>query len=144
MSKSARLLGLGALLWAALAVAEPPPVPSIDAQELLAREAAKDPALAVLDVRTPAEFAAGHVPGAINVPHDQIEARLAELEGLRDKDVVVYCKSGRRAELALEALGQHGYARLKHLDGDMQGWTAAGRPVETAPAPAETPPAPKP
>jgi phage shock protein E len=129
-----RLAGLAALWWCVAAGAEPPPVPTIGAEELLAREAARDPALAVLDVRTPAEFAAGHVPGAINVPHDELQGRLAELAGLRDKDVVVYCKSGRRAGLALELLGRNGYTRLRHLDGDMQGWEAAGRPVEKAPA----------
>ncbi len=134
MNRIAKRLGLVTLLWIAAfaAGAEPPPVPRIGAESLLAREAAHDPALVVLDVRTAAEFAAGHVPGAINVPHDEIERRLDELAGLRDKDVVVYCKGGRRAELALEVLGRHGYPRLLHLDGDMQGWEAAGRPVEKA------------
>lgn len=131
MKRIARLLGLGVLLWLATAVADAPPAPLIGAEELLEREAASDPALVVLDVRTAEEFADGHVPGAINVPHDQIEGRLGELAGLRDKDLVVYCKSGRRAALALEVLGKHGYTKLRHLDGDMQGWTAAGRPVET-------------
>ena len=92
----------------------------------IAREAARDPALVVLDVRTPEEFAAGHVPGAINVPHDQLEGRLAELAPLRDKDVVVYCKSGRRSALALEVLGRNGYTRLRHLEGDMPAWEAGG------------------
>ena len=136
MTRMSRLIGLAALLGSAAAAGEPPPpaVPTIGAPELVAREAAQDPALVVLDVRTPEEYAAGHVPGAINVPHDEIAGRLGELAGLRDKDVVVYCKSGRRAALALEVLGKHGYTRLSHLDGDMQGWSAAGRPVETAPA----------
>ena len=139
MTRMSKRMGLAALLLSVAAVAEPPPVaapvvPAVGAPELVAREAARDPALVVLDVRTPEEYAAGHVPGAINVPHDQIEGRLAELSGLRDKDVVVYCKSGRRAALALEVLGRNGYTRLSHLDGDMQGWSAAGRPVETSPA----------
>jgi phage shock protein E len=122
-----RLPALVALAWlATAAAAAPDPVAPIGAAELLAREAASDPALAVLDVRTPAEYAEGHVPGAINVPHDEVEARLAELAPLRDKELVVYCKSGRRAAIALELLQKHGYTRLRHLDGDMQGWTAAG------------------
>lgn len=133
MNRIAGFIGLGALLWLAAAAAEPPPTPLVGAEVLLARAAAHDPALVVLDVRTPAEYAAGHVPGAINVPHDEVEGRLDELAGLRDKDVVVYCKGGRRAALALEVLGRHGYTRLWHLDGDMQGWEAAGRPVEKAP-----------
>jgi phage shock protein E len=139
MNRIRRLVGLGALLWIAAAAAEPPPVPTVGAPELLAREAAHDPALVVLDVRTAAEFAAGHVPGAINVPHDQVERRLDELAGLRDKDVVVYCGTGRRSALALEVLGGHGYTRLGHLDGDLPAWQAAGGPIETAPAAAPEP-----
>lgn len=96
---------------------------------LLARQAARDPQLVVLDVRTPQEYAAGHVPGAINVPHDQVEQRLGELARLRDQDVVVYCKSGRRAGLALGVLEKAGFERLGHLEGDMDAWSAAGRPT---------------
>lgn len=104
-------------------------VKPITADELLARQHAKDASLAVLDVRTPEEFAEGHVPGAVNVPHDQVESRLAELQSLRDKDVVLYCRSGRRAGMAAETLQKAGFTRLQHLEGDMQGWTAAGRPT---------------
>ena len=87
-------------------------------------------------MRTPEEFAAGHVPGAINVPHDELQSRLGELAALRDKDVVVYCKSGRRSGLALEFLGQQGYTRLRHLDGDLQGWERpAGRSRGQRPPP---------
>jgi phage shock protein E len=144
MNGIGRLAALAALLWAATAAGggDAQPVATVGAEALLARQAAGDPALVVLDVRTAEEFAAGHVPGAINVPHDQLQGRLGELAALRDKDLVVYCKSGRRSGLALEVLGKQGYTRLSHLDGDMQGWEAAGRPVEKAPAPAL--PAPKP
>jgi rhodanese-related sulfurtransferase len=96
---------------------------------LLARQAAKDKDLVVLDVRTPEEYAAGHVPGAINVPHDQVEARLGELRKFQGQDVVVYCKSGRRAGMALSVLEKAGFQRLGHLEGDMNAWSAAGRPI---------------
>jgi phage shock protein E len=105
------------------------PVRTVTPDALLARQAAKDRDLVVLDVRTPEEFAAGHVPGAVNVPHDQVGARLGELGKFRDKDVVVYCRSGRRAELALSVLEQAGFTRLGHLEGDMNAWSAAGRPT---------------
>jgi phage shock protein E len=84
----------------------------------------------VLDVRTPAEFAEGHVPHAINLPHDQLEARLAELAPGGDRTVVVYCKSGKRAAIASEILAEAGFSDLRHLTGDMDGWRAAGLPVE--------------
>ena len=84
--------------------------------------------LFVLDVRTPQEYSAGHVPGAVNVPHDKLASRLAEVP--RDKDVVLYCKSGRRAGIAADVLAANGYTRLSHLEGDMNAWVAKGRPVE--------------
>jgi rhodanese-related sulfurtransferase len=102
----------------------------VTADALLARQRAADPSLVVLDVRTPEEFAAGHVPGAVNVPHDQVEARLAELAPLRNKDVVVYCRSGKRAGMALGVLEKAGFRKLGHLEGDYTAWSEAGRPTE--------------
>jgi len=119
-------------------------VPSIAPDRLIERQLVEGPALVVLDVRTPAEFAAGHVPGAINVPHDQIEARLDALASLRDKDVVVYCHTGRRAAIAVETLTRHGFSRIEHLAGDMQAWNEAHRPVEQSPVEAPAPAAPTP
>jgi rhodanese-related sulfurtransferase len=123
------------------------PAATITPDLLIERQLVEGPDLVVLDVRNATEYAAGHVPGAVNVPHDQIETRLDELAGLRDKDVVVYCHTGRRAALAVETLTHHGFTRLEHLAGDMQAWTADHRPVEQspaaeAPAPPATPPHP--
>jgi rhodanese-related sulfurtransferase len=111
------------------------PAPSIDQQSLLARLERADPDLVLLDVRTAAEFAAGHVPGARNISHDVLGDRLGELADARDREVVVYCRSGRRSALALELLRSAGFKRLAHLDGDWLGWEAAGRPLEKLPAP---------
>ena len=108
--------------------------PGIGGDALLARMAGGDGAPAVLDVRTAKEFAEGHVPGAINISHDELEARLPELEADRDRDLVVYCRSGKRAGLALDMLEKAGFKRLYHLEGDYLGWAEAGRPVEPAAA----------
>jgi len=105
-------------------------VPPIAPPELAKRLEAKDPDLVILDVRTPEEFAAGHVPGARNVPHDQVTARLADLSPLRGKQVVLYCRSGRRSALAADALRQAGFSRLLHLQGDYLAWEADKRPIE--------------
>jgi rhodanese-related sulfurtransferase len=87
------------------------------------KQVAADPqSLVILDVRRPDEYEAGHVPGAINIPHDEIAARLAELEASKDKPIVAYCGSGRRAAIALAVLHEAGFARLLHLTGDMPGW----------------------
>jgi rhodanese-related sulfurtransferase len=97
-------------------------------QEALLEQQAKHPKqLFVLDVRTPQEYAEGHVPGAVNVPHDQLASRLAEVP--KDKDVVLYCRSGRRAGIAADVLAANGYKHLSHLEGDMNAWVEKGRPV---------------
>lgn len=104
--------------------------PLISQADLLARVGNRDSSVVVLDVRTPAEFAAGHVPGARNIPHDQLAARLGELATLRDKPVVLYCRSGRRTLLAEDTLRTAGFTQLLHLEGDWLAWEAAQRPIE--------------
>lgn len=98
-------------------------------EELLERMAPGDAGLVILDVRTAEEFQEGHVPGAINVSHEQVEARLEELAAYRSRDVVVYCRSGARTALALAVLAANGFERLWHLEGDMLAWQAANRPL---------------
>jgi phage shock protein E len=77
----------------------------------------------VLDVRSPEEFAQGHVPGAKNIPHDQVARRAAEL-GPTSTPIVLYCKSGRRSAAAIEALRGLGYERLWNAGG-YAGWGKA-------------------
>ena len=107
-------------------------IESISAADLEARLAQPTTAIAVLDVRTADEFAAGHVPGARNIPFSEIDTRIAELAALKEAGLVVYCRSGRRAELALSMLEAQGFQRLRHLAGDMIGWSESGRRVEVA------------
>ena len=84
----------------------------------------------ILDVRTPKEFADGHVPGAMNISHDQLASRLSELEDDKDRPIVLYCRSGKRAGMAAEVLKKAGFRKLYHLEGDMLGWHAKGLPME--------------
>jgi rhodanese-related sulfurtransferase len=132
--KRRTLFGLIGLVAVGTALAQAPPLAQVSQQALLEMQASQDPSLLLLDVRTPEEFAAGHIPGAVNIPYDQVAGRLAEIP--KDDEVVLYCRSGRRAGLAAEVLAASGYTRLAHLEGDMQGWQSAGRPVEAATAPA--------
>lgn len=109
-------------------------LPVITQEELAGKLAKPDGDVVVLDVRSAREFAAGHVPGAINVSHDEVPAKLAELAPLRDKQLVLYCRSGRRAEIAAQSLRAASFARLAHLEGDFPAWESSQRPVERAPA----------
>ena len=84
----------------------------------------------LLDVRTPEEYASGHVPGAVNIPHDQLGSRVNEIEAHRDQEVVVYCERGGRAANAAETLEAAGFITIRHLSGDMSAWRDAGLPTE--------------
>ena len=79
----------------------------------------------LIDVRNPSEFAAAHIPGAINIPMDQIESRLSDLH---DDEVVLVCQSGKRASMTCEMIQQH-HPKLRVLDGGTSGWQEAQRPV---------------
>lgn len=85
----------------------------------------------ILDVRSAEEYARGHVPGALNIPHTEVGARLDELSGAQHRPVVVYCEKGGRAGQAEATLLAAGFTDLHHLEGDMSAWRAAGRVVET-------------
>lgn len=89
--------------------------PQTDVETVLA-----DPGRTLLvDVRTPTEFAAGRLPGAVNIPVDELRDRLAEIP--RDRDVTVYCQVGQRGYLATRILLQHGY-RVRNLAGGFKTW----------------------
>jgi rhodanese-related sulfurtransferase len=80
----------------------------------------------LLDVREPDEWVAGHAPNAVHVPLGELVARLAEVPA--DEDIVVVCRSGARSAQATAYLNQAG-RRAVNLDGGMQAWAAAGRPM---------------
>ena len=68
----------------------------------------------LLDVRTPAEFVAGAADGAHNIPVDDLRNRLTEIP--RDREILVYCRTGLRSYIACRLLTQHGY-RVKNING---------------------------
>jgi rhodanese-related sulfurtransferase len=82
----------------------------------------------LLDVRTPAEFAGGHLEGSCNVPLDRLRAHAAELRGM-DAPIVLVCRSGIRARSAQAVLAGAGVGDLHVLDGGVLAWRAAGHPV---------------
>ena len=72
----------------------------------------------VIDVRTPEEFASGHIDGAINIPYDQIGEKLPTLKNIKkDDNILVYCRSGRRSETAKQTLNQFGYKNVQNGGG---------------------------
>ncbi|MGA2035028.1 MAG: FAD-dependent oxidoreductase [Thermoguttaceae bacterium] len=80
--------------------------PQVDVEAVLAAPAEQRPL--VLDVRTPQEFSAGHIPGAVNVPVDDLRSRLHEIP--RDREIAVCCQVGQRGYLATRVLRQKGFS----------------------------------
>lgn len=102
---------------------------SIAAADLLARiDRQERPA--IIDVRTAAEFAAGHVPGARNIPFQQMAARAAEVRAPAADAVIVYCGHGPRAWIAAAALRRAGFPRIVYLRGHWAAWRRAGLRTE--------------
>jgi rhodanese-related sulfurtransferase len=81
----------------------------------------------LLDVREDDEWAAGHAPGAHHLPMMEIPVRLTEVP--QDGDVVVVCRMGGRSAQVVAYLRRNGWDNARNLDGGMQEWVAAGRPL---------------
>jgi rhodanese-related sulfurtransferase len=71
----------------------------------------------VIDVRTPKEFAAGHIEGAINIEHGNIAQEIAKSGATKDDKVILYCQSGRRSGIALETLKNLGFSKAENAGG---------------------------
>lgn len=80
----------------------------------------------LLDVRTPEEYAGGHISGSTLLPLQELEARMAELP--KDKPVVIYCRSGNRSAQAMQILKAAGYTNIYDMGGIIS-WQNAGYPI---------------
>ncbi len=99
-------------------------------QEEFLKKVASSAEVVILDVRTVDEFEEGRVPKAVNIPHNSLKRRLDELAKAKDKEIVIYCRSGGRAGVAAKILSKAGFTKLFHLDGDMTAWVAEGQKIE--------------
>ena len=71
----------------------------------------------ILDTRTREEYDQGHIPGAIQISHDEIMEKAEEVLTDKDQLILVYCRSGRRSKIAAEALVELGYTNIKEFGG---------------------------
>lgn len=84
----------------------------------------------ILDVRSSEEYAAGHIPGAINIDFRELEDRWRELPIAQDEAIVVYCERGVRSGVAETTLQEAGFTQVLHLEGDMAVWRDRDLPIE--------------
>jgi len=117
----------GMLLWPTLGRGGPGALSADAAVLLMNREKA-----VVVDVCEPAEFAAGHVMGAKNVPLAQLEEKLASTVKNKALPLILVCKSGARSSRAVALAKKVGFANVQSLSGGMAAWRSANLPVEKA------------
>lgn len=86
----------------------------------------------IVDVREPQEYAAGHIPGAINIPRGVLEFKLDQFPDLQDRnrEIVLQCQGGGRSALATVVMQELGFKNVVNLAGGFGGWSAAGLPTE--------------
>ncbi|HWT86858.1 MAG TPA: rhodanese-like domain-containing protein, partial [Myxococcales bacterium] len=103
-------------------------VQSVSAKQLA--EALRAPGVHLLDVRTPGEFEALRIAGAVNVPLDTLEPAALLASMAPDDPVYVVCQTGTRSQFAAAELRAAGFSRVVHVDGGTNAWAVAGLPVE--------------
>lgn len=87
----------------------------------------------IIDVREPEEYAAGHIPGAINIPRGMITSQIWKHVGSSekadvDRPIVLQCQAGRRATLAAQTLGELGFTETSAVIMNLDDWQKAGNP----------------
>jgi len=119
---------VGLMVAFAPAQATRPAVPKIDAEQF--DKLRKAPNSVVLDVRTPQEFAQGHVPGAVNmdISDPTFRKKIAELD--KSKTYLVHCAAGIRSNRACNMMSSLGLAGLYDYKGGFKDWKAQGKPIE--------------
>lgn len=94
-------------------------------------EAAEAPGVTVIDVRTPAEFAAGHVEGAVNIDVQSADFATRVQQLAPEGAYALYCRSGNRSGAAADQMAALGFTDLTNLDGGVADLQAAGAPIVT-------------
>jgi len=83
---------------------------------------------ALVDVRQPSEYSSGHIPNAINIPLQTLVTNLDKIPG--DRPVILYCATGYRTAMGVMTLQMLGHTNVRAFPPSIQGWKAAGEPLE--------------
>lgn len=97
--------------------------PHIMSNEELNQKLTSGDSISVLDVREPAEYAFGRIPGAISVPFGQLEEKLSQLDP--GKEYAVVCRTGNRSDMACQILAERGFSKVKNVVPGMSQWQGA-------------------
>lgn len=101
----------------------------VEQQQLLSLQQSAEDFL-LLDVRSVDEFNQAHIPGAVNISHLELLDNLTSVNTYKNKNIIVYCRSGRRAAIAIDTLKKNGFNQVHHLSGDMLAWQDANLAIK--------------
>lgn len=104
-------------------------VETISSANLLTEIQNQQPPL-ILDVRSQAEYDAGHIPGAINIEFRELPNHLDRLDRHKNSPVVIYCEKGIRAKVAQATLSKAGFQSILHLEGHLSAWRDNSLPIK--------------
>tara|TARA_B100000029_G_scaffold494454_1_gene558217 strand:+ start:505 stop:894 length:390 start_codon:yes stop_codon:yes gene_type:complete len=85
----------------------------------------------LLDVRSKEEFSSGSIKDSINISHEDLLSNIALVSQYKSKKLVIYCRSGRRAEMVINKLESNGFLDIIDIEGDIMAWSEASYPLET-------------
>ena len=122
-----RWLGLFAMVLGAAGQAAKADEPIPEEISVSQAKAEKDAGAFILDVREPAEWEEGHIPGATLIPLGQLEQRTRELP--QDKEIIVVCRSGGRSAKGRDILKKAGFSKVTSMAEGMNAWEQAGYPT---------------
>ena len=105
-------------------------VESIDVLELQRKLESSTETIFLLDVRSKQEYQSGHIKNSINIPHDVLIKDINLIGEYRNEPLVVYCRSGVRAQLVIDKLLDNDFNHIIDINGDMLAWIESDLPIE--------------
>ncbi len=101
----------------------------IDVDTLYAKKQQNE-SLVIVDVRTPAEYRDGHIPGAKPIPLAELSSSLSQLEAYKEQEIYLVCAVGGRSRQATTLLREKGFSKAINVQGGTRGWKAKGYPLQ--------------
>ncbi len=105
-------------------------IKSIDVLELQRKLESSTEKFFLLDVRSKEEYQSGHIKNSINIPHDVLIKDINLIGEYRNESLVVYCRSGVRAQLVIDKLLENDFNHIIDINGDMLAWIESDLPIE--------------
>ena len=105
-------------------------IKSIDVLELQRKLESSTENFFLLDVRSKEEYQSGHIKNSINIPHEELIEDINLISQYKNESLIVYCRSGVRAQLVIDKLLENDFKNIINMNGDMLAWIESDLPIE--------------